>query len=220
MQVGLVALQQCGDRPQQLTERQVAVAGPDEGRLDRVGGPRAPEAALLAEHDRLRVLGAGPADPPSSTPSPNYQAADRFAPASLRPFLYDTAVNPHWIGKTDAFWYAFRTSEGTNYYRVNPRVGSREPLFDRDKLATLLSADAQKPLEPALLPITRLVINEEGTKVRFVFEEFRYEYDLATEADAVEASAGPTADYGGHVEFGTSRRAPAASSSSRREPSP
>ena len=25
-------------------------------------GPRAPEAALLAEHDRLRVLGAGPAD--------------------------------------------------------------------------------------------------------------------------------------------------------------
>jgi dipeptidyl-peptidase-4 len=115
------------------------------------------------------------------TPSPNYQAADRFAPANLRPFLYDTAVNPHWIGKTDLFWYSYRTSDGTHYFKVNPRLGTKERLFDRDKLGNLLSSMVQKPLEPALLPIERLVLNDEGSKIRFVFEDFRYEYDLATE---------------------------------------
>ena len=85
------------------------------------------------------LAGAARADQPASTPSPNYQAADRFAPANLRPFLYDTAVNPHWIGKTDGFWYSYRTSDGTNYYRVNPRLGTKERLFDRDKLSNLLS---------------------------------------------------------------------------------
>jgi dipeptidyl-peptidase 4 len=122
------------------------------------------------------------AQQPANTPSPNYQAADRFAPANLRPFLYDTAINPHWIGKTDHFWYSFRTSEGTNYYRVNPRNATKELLFDRDKLANQLSSMVQKPLEPALLPIERLVLNDEGTKIRFVFEESRYEYDLTSEA--------------------------------------
>ena len=132
------------------------------GTRPRNPAPRRLPAAILPL--ALLAAGAAPADRPDNAPSPNYQAADRFAPAALRPFLYDTAVNPHFIGKTDGFWYAYRTSDGTNYYRVNPRLGTREPLFDRDKLANLLSATVQKPLEPALLPITRLVLNEEGTK--------------------------------------------------------
>ncbi len=128
----------------------------------------------------LTVTEARADDRPRS-PSPNYQAADRFAPANLRPFLYDTSVTPHWIGKSDHFWYSFRTSDGTNYYKVNPRLATRERLFDRDKLGNLLSSMVQKPLEPALLAIERLVVNDEASKIRFVFEDYRYEYDLNTE---------------------------------------
>ena len=105
----------------------------------------------------------------------------RFSAKHLRPFLYDTSVTPHWIGKTDSFWYAFRNSAGTNYYRVNPKLGSKEPLFDRDKLGTQLSAMLQKPLELSQLPITRLSINDEGTKLKFVVDDLQYEYDLNTE---------------------------------------
>src|SRR5947209_14040765 len=63
----------------------------------------------------------------------NYKLANQFSKAYVRQFVYDTAVTPHWIGKTDSFWYSFRTSHGTNYYRVNPKLKTKEPLFDRPK---------------------------------------------------------------------------------------
>jgi dipeptidyl aminopeptidase/acylaminoacyl peptidase len=39
----------------------------------------------------------------------------------------------------------------------------------------------QKPLDPAALALSRLSVNDEGTKLKFVSEGFEYEYDLATE---------------------------------------
>ena len=51
-----------GQRPEELPDGQVAVARSEEGRLDGVGGACPAEAALLAQHDRLRVLGARAAD--------------------------------------------------------------------------------------------------------------------------------------------------------------
>src|SRR5688572_10926670 len=64
----------------------------------------------------------------------NYRLANQFGKAHVRQFVYDTSVTPRWIGKTDTFWYSFRTSQGTNYYRVNPKLKTKEPLFDRAKL--------------------------------------------------------------------------------------
>ena len=113
--------------------------------------------------------------------TPNYKKAIQFGAAELRPFVYDTAINPNWIGKTDSFWYSFRTSEGTAYYRVNSRLGTKDPLFDRVKLGTLLTETLQKPFDPATLPITRLTLNDEGSKLKFVTDGNQYEYDLTAE---------------------------------------
>src|SRR5919201_714430 len=66
----------------------------------------------------------------------NYKLANQYSKAYVRQFVYDTAVTPHWIGKTDTFWYSYRTSKGTHYYRVNPRQVNKEPLFDQVKLCT------------------------------------------------------------------------------------
>ena len=76
---------------------------------------------------------------------PNYVQASRFSANNLSPFLYDTGVTPHWIGKTDSFWYAFQSSAGTKYYRVNPKLGEKEPLFVRDKLGDAASATSRSP---------------------------------------------------------------------------
>jgi hypothetical protein len=113
--------------------------------------------------------------------TPNYQQASQYSTQYLRQFLYDTSVNPRWIGKTDVFWYSFRTSAGTNYYKVNPKAGTKEPLFDRVKLGGLLSEMVQKPLDPVQLSLQRGSVNDEGTKFKFVFDNFEYEYDLAAE---------------------------------------
>src|SRR5262245_6831770 len=98
----------------------------------------------------------------------NYKLANQYSKAYVRQFVYDTAVTPHWIGKTDSFWYSFRTSQGTSYYRVNPKLKTKEPLFDRTKLGTLLSEMTQKPLDPAALPLTSVSLNDDGTKLKFV----------------------------------------------------
>ncbi|HYT87410.1 MAG TPA: DPP IV N-terminal domain-containing protein [Gemmataceae bacterium] len=119
--------------------------------------------------DQQRVTGA------------NFKQAHKYGPEFLRPFIYSTAVVPNWIGKTDVFWYEYRTSKGRQFYRVNAQQATREPLFNNAKLATLLSEMTRKPLEPALLPLSGVSVGDDGNKMKFVTGEFRYEYDLRAE---------------------------------------
>jgi dipeptidyl aminopeptidase/acylaminoacyl peptidase len=121
------------------------------------------------------------ADDRERVAAPNYKAAAKYSNTFLRQFIYDTSVTPNWIGKTDTFWYSFRTSAGTSYYRVDPKSATKEPLFDRVKLGALLSEMLQKPLEPTALPLYQVNVNDEGTKLKFVTNDFQYEYDLQTE---------------------------------------
>lgn len=142
-------------------------------------GRRLPAALFL-----LFVVVAGPVlagSEPVPVHGANYPLAAKFSNSNLRQFVYDTAVIPNWIGKTDSFWYSFRTSAGTTFYRVDPKTKTRTPLFDQAKLAASLSEMVQKPLEPTMLSITRGSMNDEGTKFKFVTEDFQYEYDLPSE---------------------------------------
>src|SRR5207302_9037963 len=67
------------------------------------------------------------------------------------------------------------------WYRVNPQVTVKEPLFDRVKLGAQLSELARKPFDPLLLPLTRVSIDDEGTKLKFVTDDQQFEYDLKAE---------------------------------------
>src|SRR6516165_5031734 len=98
---------------------------------------QAPRHLLTAVLVTLIVFGvsAARAEPERVTQA-NYKLAFKYSSEYLKQFVYDTAVNPNWIGKTDSFWYSYRTSQGTNYYRVHPRQGTKEPLFDHVKLGT------------------------------------------------------------------------------------
>src|SRR5262245_11300217 len=113
--------------------------------------------------------------------TPNYKQAAQYSTQYLRQFMYDTSVTPRWIGKTDSFWYSYRTSAGTNWVRVQPRLGTKEPLFDRIRLGALLTEAVQKPIDPMLLPLQRVTIDDDGTKLKFVVDEFQFEYELMTE---------------------------------------
>ena len=132
---------------------------------------------------------------------PDYQQAGQYSTPYLRQFMYDTQVTPRWIGQSDQFWYAYRTSKGTSYVRVDPRNATKTPLFDHVKLASQLMEQIQKPLDPAALSLARLSVNDEGTKLKFVADDFDYEYDLATEKltklGKAQAQAAPAVPAGG-----------------------
>src|SRR5215470_16999135 len=105
------------------------------------------------------------ADDSNRVVRPDYQQAAQYSSEYLRQFMYDTAVTPRWIGKSDQFWYTYRTSRGTSYWRVDPKNGTRTPLFDRLRLASQLMELVQKPIEPALLTLNRPSVNDDGTKL-------------------------------------------------------
>src|SRR3954469_10068301 len=61
---------------------------------------------------QLAALPTCAAAEPERVTQANYKQAFHYSSAFLRQFIYDTAVTPNWIGKSDAFWYAYRTSKG------------------------------------------------------------------------------------------------------------
>jgi dipeptidyl aminopeptidase/acylaminoacyl peptidase len=117
---------------------------------------------------------------PEPYSKPNYPQAQKYSSDFLRQYTYSSSVDPQWIGKTDTFWYSFRTSKGTDWWKVDAKAGTKTPLFDRVKLATALSEALKKPQEPQALALRGARVNEEGTKLTFVAEDFYYDWDLQT----------------------------------------
>jgi dipeptidyl aminopeptidase/acylaminoacyl peptidase len=136
---------------------------------------------LLAAGGMLRAVTEAAPPPVEMTrrTGANYKQARQYSNEFLRQFTYSTTVEPHWIGKTDSFWYEYQTSKGKQWYRVHPRDRSREPLFDRVQVAALLSEQVRKPLDPLQLPLARASLTDDAAKFKFVAEDYQFEYDLA-----------------------------------------
>ena len=111
-------------------------------------------------------------------PRTNYKQAAKYSARNLRPLSYDDSVFPNWIGKTDVFWYSFRSAHGTMYWRVDPAKKTKTPLFDREKLASQLGEIGRKPVDAAVLPIRRGQVSDNGKTFTFVSGEMQYGYDL------------------------------------------
>jgi dipeptidyl aminopeptidase/acylaminoacyl peptidase len=151
--------------------------------------------STLATAFMLLFVSAAWAEPERVTTA-NYKQAFHYSPDFLRQFVYSTSVTPSWIGKTDEFWYSYRTSKGTTWWRVDPKRANKAPLFDHAKLATQLSEAVKKPLEAAQLPLNRLTISDEGTKIKFVVDDTQYEYEMAVDKLAKLGKAPPAPPVG------------------------
>src|SRR5262249_46951695 len=138
-----------------------------------------PQGGEAAPQTPQRVTGA------------NWRQAYKYSAEFIRQFVYSTSVAANWIGKSDTFWYEYRTSKGKQWYRVNPREATKEPLFDRVKLAAQLSEQARKPLDPLQLPLTRITLSDDAGKLKFVVEQLQFEYDLRGETLAKLGKAPP-----------------------------
>ncbi|WP_218029179.1 hypothetical protein [Segetibacter aerophilus] len=44
----------------------------------------------------------------------NYQLASRFSPKKLDKMVFSTSVDPHWLKKSNRFWYVYETPQGKN----------------------------------------------------------------------------------------------------------
>lgn len=95
--------------------------------------------------------------------SPNYEAAERFDEKKVAAMVFSTDVTPHWFKNSDKFWYEYRTSQGTNYYVVDPVAKTKTPIFDMVKFAMKMTELTLDPYDAQHLPITGLKLKDDNT---------------------------------------------------------
>ncbi|MCA9738289.1 MAG: S9 family peptidase, partial [Gemmatimonadetes bacterium] len=110
-----------------------------------VGAQQAPDA---------RVGGAG---------SANYALAARFAPYRISELVGDTRVDPQWIRNGDRFWYEWEDSDGKDFLLVDPARGTRQQIFDRDRIAAELTRLTRDPWDAQHLPIRNIRFVDDNT---------------------------------------------------------
>ncbi|PQB08138.1 S9 family peptidase [Polaribacter filamentus] len=119
------------------------------------------------------------------TPTPNYRQAAKYAPENLAKMVHSTDVNPHWLKKGNRFWYAYKTSDGSNHYLVDLDKKSKNELFDNVKMAKWLTEITKDPYDAKHLPKLDFKFNEAENAIHFRVESTE-EVEFVDEKEDIE----------------------------------
>ena len=100
----------------------------------------------------------------------DYARAEQFLPWNAAKRIFNAAVRPNWLGKTDRFWYRRTARDGASFVLVAPASGEVRPAFDHVLLAASLSRATGTPQTHTQLPFE---------KFSFVDDEGAIEFDAA-----------------------------------------
>lgn len=103
----------------------------------------------------------------SQTPTPNYRLAAKYSPKNLGKLVHSTTVRPNWLKTGNRFWYQYKTTEGSNYYIVDPDKRTRSKLFDNAKMAKWLTEITKDPYDAQHLPRFNFEFVRNETAIRF-----------------------------------------------------
>src|SRR5690606_6512500 len=93
--------------------------------------------------------------------------AARFSPEKMKKLVFSTQVDPHWLKKSDRFWYEFETSSGKNWYLIDPVRKTKSQLFDKDKLAMEITKITKDPVDGQHLKLDDLKFLEDENTIKF-----------------------------------------------------
>lgn len=112
----------------------------------------------------------------------NYQQAARFSPKKLEKLIFSTNVDPHWLKKTDRFWYMYETTDGKKWYIIDPVKGEKKLLFDNADLAAKITRIVKDPFDAQHLGLDSM---------RFVKDEnwIQFEVKSTQEIDRKDTAA-------------------------------
>jgi len=105
----------------------------------------------------------------------NYQAAARYSPRKLEKLIFTTNVDPHWLKRSDRFWYMYETTEGKKWYIVDPAKGEKKVLFDNARLAAAITRIVKDPFDALHLGLDSM---------RFIKDENWIQFEVRSTQDA------------------------------------
>jgi dipeptidyl-peptidase-4 len=110
----------------------------------------------------------------------DYQRAERFLPGNVRHLVYVADVAPHWIEKTNRFWYRRSGLNDTQFVLVDAEQNTSGPAFDHQRLAAALSHAAKQEYSPSDLPFSEIDLVDDGKAIHFSVEDAQWTCSLAT----------------------------------------
>jgi dipeptidyl-peptidase-4 len=110
----------------------------------------------------------------------DYRRAQSFLAGNLRHVISPADVAPHWIEKTNRFWYRRVSPTGTEFVLVDAKKNTSDPAFDHERLAAALSHAAKREYSAAALPFSEIEFVDAGKAVRFSIEGSQWTCVLAT----------------------------------------
>ena len=97
----------------------------------------------------------------------NYELAERFSAKKVGQMVFSTEVRPSWFKNSDKFWYSYKTTQGTEYYIVDPVAGTKKKIWDMGKLAAQISSITKDPFDAQHLPIEKLKLVDNDKAFEF-----------------------------------------------------
>ncbi len=110
----------------------------------------------------------------------DYQRAERFLPGNVRHLVYVADVSPHWIEKTDRFWYRKVGLKDVQFILVDAEKNTSSPAFDHERLATALSRATKQEYAASALPFSELEFLAGGKAIRFSVDAAQWTCPLTT----------------------------------------
>jgi dipeptidyl-peptidase 4 len=108
----------------------------------------------------------------------DYRRAEQFLAGNLRHHLYIADVTPHWIAKTNRFWYRKSSPAGVEFLLVDAGQNTSKPAFDHDRLAQALSKEAKREYRPTELPFVSFDFSDDGKAIHFQIEQASWSCNL------------------------------------------
>lgn len=108
----------------------------------------------------------------------DYQRAERFVGDNIKHLVTVADVSPHWLEKTNRFWYLKVDTKGSSFVLVDAESNTAGPAFDHEKLAGALTKLTKRQYSATDLPFHDIDFVSGGKSVQFEAENVRWTCSL------------------------------------------
>lgn len=110
----------------------------------------------------------------------DYTRADQALPWNAKKLILNLQVTPHWIEKSNRFWYKNELTNGWEFLLVDPASRTKRPVFDHARLASALSLAIAKPYTAEKLPFDAFDLADGGKVLQIDVEKRHWRCDLTS----------------------------------------
>jgi dipeptidyl-peptidase 4 len=108
----------------------------------------------------------------------DYQRAQKFLPGNARHLFTSGDVMPHWIEKTDRFWYRSGGVNGSQFILIDAEQNTSNPAFDHARLAEALSHASKQSYDASKLPFDTFDFVDKGKGIHFEIDSTQWTCNL------------------------------------------